>query len=315
MSWTLAQLLFLKRFQTAGAVDWVDQSSRSAASWKVALGESEADAFRRFVSLGLVIQCPLPETVEYRFTAASLREMVRSRGLKRSGTKRAMANRLCAADPAGMREAIGTASVWRCAAEALKLVAEFDNRKEQMQASVLEALRARDLHRAVARVEDFDAELGFPKDPLFTMPPDWKESALIDIFDVKPAILGEIPADALRELRLAAAMDLLGCEYHLPDEIRNERLSLETKVAARMIWFRAKQIIGLRGLRAAGYQRVRLHTIAKDQVGDWKACEVCVRLSGRIWEIEDAPEIPNPDCTSSLGCRCSLLATDEPASK
>jgi hypothetical protein len=37
-------------------------------------------------------------------------------------------------------------------------------------------------------------------------------------------------------------------------------------------------------------------------------CAECKKLHDIVWSLDQIPEIPNPKCTSSLGCRCVIVA-------
>ena len=37
-------------------------------------------------------------------------------------------------------------------------------------------------------------------------------------------------------------------------------------------------------------------------------CDACMKFKGRRFNIDKAPELPNPDCTNiEYGCRCNYL--------
>lgn len=48
-----------------------------------------------------------------------------------------------------------------------------------------------------------------------------------------------------------------------------------------------------------------------DAIDDDRRCAACADLDGRIFPIDAVPTLPNPACTSSMGCRCSTIELDE----
>ena len=42
-------------------------------------------------------------------------------------------------------------------------------------------------------------------------------------------------------------------------------------------------------------------------INDGRTCEACRMLDGRIFTLDDAPDLPFAKCTSESGCRCIVV--------
>src|SRR5208282_220252 len=95
--WTLAHLMLLSMFSgpRTGNGPWGDQ-------WSGALGEDGSGAIQRFVGAGLLVDSVLSvsERLALKFSSLQLKQMLKERGLKVSGRKDEMAERLCMANAA-----------------------------------------------------------------------------------------------------------------------------------------------------------------------------------------------------------------------
>ncbi len=240
--WSLAHCQLLSRFdQRWPRIAYPDSSNDWAyRRWKVALGESEREAIERFLNAGLLVYCPVPEQLDWGFTLAQLRGFLRERGLKLSGKKVEIVDRLYRADPAGMEracavvlreaterwiewdrssatESAGAAALRRggvgclllkCSEPGLRLVAEYMTVEEEMGRKALDALRSGDFESAISTVLAFEDELGFPTNPMAPPPEMAAKVAREEVplaFAANPTILSGVSEDVMGCLRFAAA--------------------------------------------------------------------------------------------------------------
>src|SRR5215813_7735557 len=110
---SLAHLLLLSKF-VAGRRLHVETPGHGTDRWRAALGVSEHDAIRQFLSQGLLVSCTTAEKLVYSFSSACLKQRLRERGLKLSGRKDQMAERLCLADVSGMENAVRGIELLKC---------------------------------------------------------------------------------------------------------------------------------------------------------------------------------------------------------
>jgi hypothetical protein len=298
--WSLAHLLLLTKFLTVRKVepfstgDWADR-------WKTALGESEQDAIRRFASRGLLVSCPLPEKIAYTFSDACLKGMLRERGLKLGGRKDEKAERLCSTDPRGMETALAGVELLKCSETGRQLADEFFDRKTRMVRVALESVQKGKCEAAVREVCDFKDALGFPPMRFFPDRPNLDD--VRNALSARPRILAAVSEGALGQLRLAAAMGFLGLgtKWFAGDTETGTEMSCET--AVNMIIGSVQYNRNLASWLRGGVKRVKILGSNSDD-----SCEACKALWNRVWPLEQAPELPHPQCTFECGCRCCAVA-------
>jgi len=298
--WTLAHLSLLSEFSKRRPAEpalpghWADR-------WREALGESEEQAIRRFVEAGLLTRCSLSERLDWKVRYVELKQMLKERGLKPSGNKVQLIERLCQADPKGMETAVAGVNLLRCSEAGQDLASSFIASREHMRNAALNALCEGELDSAVRTVCDFHDALGFPEDLFFPTKPNLSD--LRRAFSVRPTILAGVTDETLEELRVAAGMAFLGLGTDwLPDNFETG-IRLKGDAAVRMIISRVQNERNMQAWLESGL--VKTIKVLCSQDGP---CEACSALSNRAWQIESLPEIPYMHCTSEQGCRCVCVA-------
>jgi hypothetical protein len=135
---------FIKPRNTAQVIDWLFLPPM--------LGESTKEAIDRFVRGGALVPCELEDCVYIAFTAARLKKMLKERGLKTSGSKEELVDRLIESDRDAVQRMVSDLSIMRCSPEAQTLAesykaaaqSELDNIKQQ----TFEALLRNDVQKA-----------------------------------------------------------------------------------------------------------------------------------------------------------------------
>jgi SPP1 gp7 family putative phage head morphogenesis protein len=79
-------------------------------------------------------------------------------------------------------------------------------------------------------------------------------------------------------------------------------LPLDNDSAARMLLFSAQSKISLKQ-----YRESKIIKYVKIMASP-NSCESCKKLNGNRYKIDEAQELPNPNCTYELGCRCLYSA-------
>ena len=80
-------------------------------------------------------------------------------------------------------------------------------------------------------------------------------------------------------------------------------IHLDADTSARMLIFHAYHFRDLRSYELSGIKTLQILSAR-----DTDCCESCRRLDGKNFEVRNAPEMPNPDCTSPMGCRCTTIS-------
>jgi SAP domain-containing protein len=303
-----AHLLLLSRFRNGDS----PLMYRDADYWKVALQESAAHAIARFMKEGILEPAELPIVMDYKFKVTDLKTMLKERGLKVSGIKADLVWRLVEADMKGMLEVTKDIEVYRCSAEGMQLADAYlqteKMRREEAEREVFNLLVAQDFSGAARVMIAFEVTQVFARG----LGIDWKnytgksdEESLRIIFEATPAILKGIENDRLNKIRVVAGMmKLWGWrtdEGWLSHDFKTGT-HLDGDAACRMLIFYASHSSSLQQYKKLGFKSVRISAVS-----DAMSCDACQQIDGKVYSLEDVPELPYAECTCEMGCRCEML--------
>ena len=265
---------------------------------------------------GLLVAAPLVRTVEYCNSGPELKAMAKERGLKVSGRKEELAQRLVEADPDGMATRFKDKGIVTCSPEARDVVVRFRAQKQgaldDAVAAVRMALEAQDFHTAIEvsqRYRAAEVKIEAPNpfaipDPESTL--DEQIAGLQRIYAARPRILKELSADDWKPLATVVAMGhLLGRmpTSWLPDTFKGVE-KFDHEVALRMVQFHLGHLDNVARMRDIGITKAKV----LDCGGG--SCAACVKMAagGKVRKLDDIPELPYEHCTCHLGCRCTMVA-------
>lgn len=303
-----AHLLLLSKFRNGDS----PTRYRDADYWETALGEKPASVVEQFTKEGMLEPAGLTELIAYKFKASDLKSMLKDNGLKVSGRKEELIQRLIDNDAKAMSEATKDIDLYRCTAAGLQLAENCleaeKTKRESAEREVLDLLAREEYSKAVSVVARYEASQVFPRG----LGIDWKSydgtpdvEALKTIFDSTPAILQRIEEIRLKQLRFAAGMmQLWGtntARHWLPDGF-DTGILLDGDAACRMFVFYASHLRNMKGYREAG-----AWTVEVLGVDDGSTCSECRKISGKKYRLENVPELPYAKCTCEIGCRCTTV--------
>ena len=171
-------------------------------------------------------------------------------------------------------------------------------------------LQAGEIAAAVNEIIAYEASQARPRG----LGVDWTDAAvgrelnktLAAIFSAKPAILDGVPEPEMVGVRVRAALlELLGFSVvpkwvGLP-EIGHRQMGADA--TARMLIFYVQSEAERTQWIAAGIgiKRCEIDT-AQD------ACPACAEHAGKVFDLDNRPELPHQDCAHPMGCRCMFSA-------
>ena len=293
---TLAHSVLLRYFLHP-AISEITHDNRQGSRWESALGESCRSAIQDLIQDGLLIPYLLkPDDcrgIESIFGLADLKRMAKERGLKVSGRKEDLAKRLLAADFSGIAGLIAGLGLVVCSSAGLLAAGLYDQRRQEMLRTVESALRAGGFDEAIQAKGSFEKEVGFPRWE-FESEPDLED--LRRLATARPTALSSRSPTELQELRVAAGLAMLGLDPNSSVSVEDKRdigtlLSFASVQRNLEFWRRSGVVTGARILGSSD-----------------GPCSECKKLHDIVWSLDQVPEIPNPKCTSSLGCRCVIVA-------
>jgi hypothetical protein len=270
--------------------------------WPQVLNEAPEKALKRFQSEGLIEPSDSRAMLDYKFKATELKDLLRQRGLKVSGKKPELADRLAQADPEGVADLTRGLALFQCTPRGYSLAQDHLAREDEMKTAVdheaFEALQDGDFTKASETISEFQAaryegEHDIPEDA----------EMLKVMFETTPQILTGMPQEVLSSLRLAAGMAYLWGATTARKWVSAEMetgTAMNGETAARMIYFNALSQQRLREYRESGIAEVEI-------LGSGDSCDACREIAGKRFRIEKAPILPYGKCTHEMGCRCDIL--------
>lgn len=305
---TDAELLLLSKFWGAGqALNYIRGRTDL---WDPVLKRPSMEVIMEFLTNGLLRQADLHELLDFKFCARDLEAMLRSQGLKVSGTKSAKIRRLIEADQEEIARLVDGLDLVRCTETGQALVDQFlakqQEEKTRAEQDSIAALEAGDYFLACKVFADFHAKQvfrhGLNYDPGVLDRLQLRRLELIA--RATPRIVSTMRHDALPHIRRAAQiMELWGrelAETWLPDGLETG-LRLDAITAATMISSYVYNNLRLEGIDDLA---LFLKGVRVSSISDESHCRECAALDGKMFAVEELPELPYEHCTSEQGCRC-----------
>ena len=241
--------------------------------------------------------------------------MLSSHGLKVSGKKAELIQRLLEADPKGMEVQYAHRMILRCTPAASQAVlrwkSECEKAYETAADNVIAALRNRHFKEAI-RVADVYRKNKF-KRPLppgaeamiitpAPRPIEERAKELATVFTMRPKILNELQPEQWEGLYLNYAVgELLG--RTAPEKCMPGFTGvgvMNSATATRMLSFYVKRQSDLAQMRELGIKKAKIIGIG--------GCEACAALNNKTFLLDELPELPYEKCTCALGCRCMTIS-------
>lgn len=306
-----AHLLLLSKFLHVNSEDWFIGNER----WKGVLNEEPEKAIDQFIKDKAIERATLFDSVSYQFTVSALKLMARENGLKISGRKDELVNRLIDHDEIYMKNLSKNKILYICTDSGKKIAENYLLEKEiQRKCAINKSFKfisKKDFFSAIDIVARYESSQVFQRG----IGIDWSnidKKQHIDflrvIFTKKPAILKNIENDILNKLQVAAAMMHLWGTPTVGELINDNYESgiyLDKEAACRMIIFYASHALNLSDYKLAGFRKIKINCVE-----DMNLCDECKKINNAIYCLDNAPELPYEKCTCSIGCRCSMTAID-----
>jgi len=304
-----AHLAFLAHFLKGRSADsYLD-------NWASALDEAPRDVIARFMGQGLLEPLPLIDNVAGCNTVADLKKLLKERGLKVAGKKRELAERLVANNEAEMEALHRDRAILTCSTRIRALASQYLAEKakdyDDTIAAALTALRVRNFALAsqtIAAYRGRQLKLQAPN-PLAIEGPPRSTGADIEalkiIFGLEPKILGALSAHDWDAIHTVAGVNhlldgALSADWLPPDFADHSRLDRETVL--RMMRFAFLHHRDLRRLREIGVKQATFVCV------NGGSCEACLKMTAKVFPLENFPALPYENCTCEMGCRCSMRA-------
>jgi hypothetical protein len=196
------------------------------------------------------------------------------------------------------------------------LAREYALRRETAKAVALEAFVRRDIPKALDAAEHLAQDLGVPLGALDQRPQPalWLET----LANAAPKVLAPLPSSLLEQLREEIAISAIFQPAHreTPRDWTPEEkgfVPFHREDAIHLLTSATSNQHMLLCLRKINVQRVNICACGGIFGGyNTPTCDACLALCGTTWPIDKVPELPHPECTTHLGCRCTIRPAYQP---
>jgi len=272
---------------------------------KDSIKENPKDAIERFIREGMLITCELDEILDCAFTASDLKKMAKEEGLKTTGTKAELVERLITANRSKVEKATSRLKIMKCSLQAREFVENFEQSKQQAlesaQQKSFELLLGGDAREAYKVFLAYRREYIMPELEADT----YELEKLNFILTSAPKVLGDINSSDLASLRAATCMPVLWynepAENWLPENFVSPVKS--NKVAINYLKCNAQIRENL--ARYGDYAKQVRVTFDENDI---ESCALCLKLNEKVFDLKEFPELPLENCTSETGCKCRVDA-------
>lgn len=279
--------------------------------WRPLLKTSVSRKFKELEKRGLIRKATLVEKLKYVYRNSDLKNFLRSKGLKVSGNKDELVQRVVELSSSdNFVKNVEKRNIYKLTDLGSSFVDEYfkflDNERNESEELSFECLMNNRLLEACNIIADFEKKQVTQR----SLGLDWNnydptrdiERVRIILNDT-PKILRNFPQNKLNEIRMGTAMQYLwglddGSKW-IPKSFQ-EFSEMKTEVAMRMLMFYAIHKETLLYYNKYGINKVKILP-AKD------CCESCNNIGNREYTLKDLPELPYEKCTHPMGCRCALI--------
>lgn len=266
------------------------------------MGEKTENAVDRFTREGDLVPASLEESLEAVLQVVHLKKMLQERGLRQSGSKSELIGRLIEADQKAAEDVVKQHRVMKCSESALSFLEERKNERvcelELAQKQSFELLKNSNAKEAYKVYSAYQKRFsyGFHAN-------SYEVEELQFVISSCPSVVGNLTPEDKKWLQAAAGMKTLWredkAEYWLPENF-NTAVNDNRRAINYVI-------------RNANFRKI---ASAKDRYtknakvtfrdGDIESCDLCMSLNGKIFDLDEIPELPLVGCTSETGCMCDL---------
>lgn len=282
--------------------------------WAEKLGVTFSQAAKALFSEGLLRDASPEAKLSASRNLSELKSLAKNKGLKVSGRKNELAARL--ADSAGpdLLGELAKEHIWICSDAAQEIVrAHRDLKKDQLRITRLETLdliKRKRIKEACELVSEYEQAQFYPRG----VSVDWSTADkamyqnLRAVFAAQPKFHKRRFGKVSPELRERAAMSVLWGTSRLEDIFPMSEQAEQVGLFSRMLEFHAnymREVEQLGNLSEGGLKMQCEIIGAEDQN---TTCAACLNDNGKVYSLEDVPELPHEHCKCAIGCRCVMVA-------
>jgi hypothetical protein len=276
---------------------------------------------QKFKEAGLVCLLSVESDIEIMLnafqTVASLRNVLREIGCKKTGNKAELVRRLAEFSKDEAAKLIPQEACWGTTSKGAELVDDYRSQKkshqEELEDRIL-ALVLNKLHDQASRlIADYNSKQVFPPG-LGCSWTDRDTSHDVNILDtirgLTPNILAGNSTTELEPARIIASLEYLfgSCISSRLNGLMIARLGIRSTEEKQHLDLQARDLLS--------------YAYGKTSLDEWKrrsvlfvrisgcgadSCEACQSISQQKYSISEIPQLPHEKCTNPAGCRCCYV--------
>lgn len=310
---TIAELEVLTKFLRVSTSDYLT-TILYGKQWEDVSKTSITKTIQKLIDGKLIIPPDLSQQLDYAYKASELKGFCNERGIKASGKKDELIERLIATDETGMRTKVKDKNIFICSNEGNKLAKDYldfrNNESDLAKGAILQALKMRDCKLASRTLINYESNQFFQRGINI----DWKQEkeenyipTLSYILSKVPTVLRDIPEEKLELLRLVAGLNYLWGknDWSLLDNAENISSKYDNVTCARLLDSYSRNLREIKEYHVLAVETGnRKYKVEINTCNDEFVCSECAKLAKKKYPLSgEIPELPHIDCKN--GCRCS----------
>jgi hypothetical protein len=300
------QLDFLSRFKNGLKFEEIRKDI-----WNEVLPENVDKTITNLINRSLVQESSLAMKLDYSYKLTDLKAFLKSHNQKVSGRKAELISLSLQFSNDSFVKKIEKQKIFGLTPFGEETVARYfefiTNERNNAEEKVIQYLEKQEFTLAVQTMVDFESKQVFPRG----MGINWNKyninsdiNSLKFIFSQFPKYLKNIEIDKRKPLLIAGAMSYLwgtgnGTKWLPEGFITNSPIGND--VAVNAITLRLYSYRSMEQYKSSGVLDGVSILACKD------SCEECKKLEGKVFKLDNAPELPYENCKCLKGCRCCYL--------
>jgi hypothetical protein len=278
--------------------------------WKSILKNNPKNVIEYFIKTGIIIEASIEEKIENKCKVPDLKKYLREYNLPISGKKNEMVNRLLSLNKKKITSLANVLKLFKCSEEGARIASKYlkdeEEKRKENEIRITKYLTENNFDSALKvfytsleerhKIQSLNS-FGLPRVK------DKDIEFLKIVFNSVPKILNKISNENINVIRYVTALNYLGGFINsgniLPDNFITG-INLDYITCSLMYSFYANNMINLNEYKKIGVKKVKILTCH-----DGATCDSCIKYSGKKYSVESVIELPNPNCTSDEGCRCT----------
>ncbi len=263
---------------------------------------------QQWIQEGILIPATPEEALGKIFQVAQLKTLLKDLNFPASGTKGELIDRLLMFNRPKMEEIISQNQIVKCSEAANAIITTY---KEQIQHELdsakqksFAALGKSDYKEACRVYTDYQRRVNSPKYEMYAYYVDEMKFTL----SVSPKVLSTLKPEELKVLKIVACMQILwgvdSTDRWIPEGFKTPYENIQVPINYILANAKIKRSISY---HKKSSKQVEIHFDS----GDIDSCRLCLALDGKVFDIEDMPDLPMQGCTSFTGCKCTISPIGE----